>query len=415
MNPSEARALATQLDRHDPLAKFRDEFHIAEPDLIYLDGNSLGRLPKATPRVLRHAIEADWGKGLVRFWTDAKFHAPSRVGDMVGRLLGAKPGETVVCDSTTVNLAKLLGAARSARPERPVLVTDELNFPSDLYAAHGVFDEVRVVRSRDGFTIGLGDLLAALDENVGVVMLSHVAYRSAFCWDMRAVAELAHGVDAWVLWDLAHSAGVVPIDLHADGADLAVGCTYKYLNGGPGAPAFLWVHPRLASALANPIPGWFGHASPFAFEPAHRQAHGAAGFLVGTPPMLSLLAVEPALAIALRADPKQVRRKSVAQTELLIRLADMWLAHFGVEVATPREAGARGSHVALRHPEAQRVCAALIEEGVVGDFRAPDLLRLASAPLYSTYAEIVQAMVLLHEVLSTGRHLKTELIDRSVT
>ncbi|MBI4014008.1 MAG: kynureninase [Candidatus Rokubacteria bacterium] len=399
-------AYAYVLDQADELARFRAEFVIEEPGLIYLDGNSLGRLPRRSAARLREVVESEWGGRLIRGWGEGWMDAPRRVGAKLARLLGAEADEVVVTDSTSVNLFKLVVAALRARPGRTRIVTDELTFPSDLYVLQGVAGllggghRLEVVRSTDGLTVAREVLAAAVDQDTALVALCHTAFRSGFVYDLPAVTALARRAGALVLWDVSHSVGAMPLGLGAAGADLAVGCTYKYLNGGPGAPAFLYVRRELQEALLSPIWGWLGRRSPFDFEPSYAPAPGIGRFLAGTPPVLSLAAIEPAVDLVLEAGLDGVRAKSVRQTEYLIGLWEAELAPLGFALNSPREAARRGAHVSLGHREGLRINRALVEElGVVGDLRYPDNIRLGLAPLYTSYAEIHEAVARLRRVV----------------
>lgn len=405
------REACAALDAADPLAPLRACFRL-DAGLIYLDGNSLGALPAATPARLTAAVEEEWGRGLIRSWNDAGWiDAPVRLGDKVAPLVGAGPGEVLVADSTSVNLFKLLGAAVRARPGRRVILSHADNFPADLYIAQGLCElldgecELR--------TVPAADLGAALGGDVAVLMVTHVDYASGAMQDMAGLCAAARGCGAISLWDLSHSTAALPVDLGGCGADLAVGCGYKYLNGGPGAPAFLYVARRLQETLRSPLRGWMGHAQPFAFEPGHRQAPGVRGFLCGTPPILGMAALEAALDLWLEVDIDTVRAKSMRLGDLLIRLVDERCAGLGLEVASPRDAALRGSQVALRHADGYRVMRALIDRGVVGDFRSPDIVRLGLAPLYLRHVDVWDAVEVLREVLSTRAYDRPEYAVRA--
>jgi len=400
------REEARSLDRDDPLARFRDEFVFDEDGPLYLDGNSLGRLPKRTAKAVERTVRAEWGSRLVRGWNEGWVDAPRRVGDKLARLLGAGPGEVAVSDATSVNLFKLAVAALRSRPGRKTIVTTSLNFPSDLYVLGGAAEllgggrRVVAVPARDGIAVEPSDLAAAISEDTALVSLSHVTYRSGFLHDMAAVTALAHAAGALVLWDVSHSAGVVPIDLEASGADLAVGCTYKYLNGGPGSPAFLYVRRALQQALENPIPGWFSRHEPFSFRGDYEPARDLSRFLVGTPPILSFSAAEAGVDLALEAGIFRAREKSVAQGEFLVRLWEALLEPRGVALRSPTEAARRGSHVSFSHPEAFAIDRALTEEmKVIPDFRPPDVIRFGFAPLYTRFEELYVAADRFRRVL----------------
>jgi len=395
--------LAETLDQRDPLAKFRDAFVIDDPNLIYLDGNSLGRLPKQSVAVMRDAVEEAWGKRLIRIWNDGWVHTPVWLGARIARLIGARPDEVIVTEATSINLFKLALAALRARPGRTKIVSDVFNFPSDLYILQGIIDlmgrthTLELVPSEDGITISDKALEKAIDEETALVCLTHVAFKSAFMYDMNRVTAWAHEKKALILWDLCHSAGAVPVNLNDCNADMAVGCTYKYLNGGPGAPAFLYVRKELQEQLIQPMWGWFASKEPFAFDRDFDPAQDISRFRVGTPPMLSMKAIEPAVDLVLEATMERIREKSVAQTDYLIFLAEQWLLPLGFSLGTPKQHEKRGSHVSLRHPEAFRISKAMIESPppavqVIPDFRAPDNIRLGIAPLYTTFEEIHRAL-----------------------
>jgi kynureninase len=404
-------AEARRLDAADPLARFRREFVVGDARLIYLDGNSLGRLPRQTGPRLRRAIEREWGGRLIRGWGEGWFTASQRIGAKLGALIGAPPDDVVVADSTSVNLFKLTVAALRARPGRRTVVTDELNFPTDLYVLQGAIDllggqhRLVVVKSEDGLTVSEGALARAVDGDTALVTLSHTAYRSAFVHDLGRVTALAHAAGALTLWDLSHSVGAMPLDVGAAAADLAVACTYKYVNGGPGAPAFLYVRRDLQESLTNPVWGWFGRRDQFDMAPDYRPAAGILRFLVGTPPILSLLAIEPGVDLLLEAGMDRVRAKSVAQTEYLVRLWEKELRPLGFALNSPRDPARRGSHISLGHPEALRIDRALIEEmAVLPDFRYPDNLRLGIAPLYTSFGDLREAVARIARVVRDRRY-----------
>lgn len=401
---------AQRLDAKDDLASFRDAFLFAESDLIYMDGNSLGRLPRQVIDRVQRAVELEWGRELIRGWNADWYEAPIRVGEKIAQLVGAAPGQVIVSDSTSVNLFKLVMAALAMRQERKVIVTDELNFPSDLYILQGCTrllgnrHSLQLVRSGDGITIDQQALLDSIDECTALVTLSHVTFKSSFLHDAALVTERAHQAGALILWDLSHSVGVVPVELDHWGADLAVGCTYKYLNGGPGAPAFLYVRRELQDQLSSPILGWFGHHTPFAFDLDYHPPVGIARFLVGTPPILSLLAMEAALEPLLKARIVRIHEKAMRLTSYLVDLADVVLSPLGFELASPRDPARRGAHVSLRHENAYQINRALIEEmNVLPDFREPDNIRLGLSPLYTSYTDIWKAIDRIRQVVAEKR------------
>ncbi len=380
------------LDRADPLGPFRDRFDLPE-GVIYLDGNSLGPLPKATRTRLTEVIDREWGRDLIASWeTNGWMELPLRVGGKIGRLLGAAPDSTVAGDSTSVNLFKALAAALGLRPERRVILSETGNFPTDLYIAEGL--AALLGRGHTLRQVAAGEIEAALDGQVAVLMLTHVNYRSGRMHDMARLTAAAHAAGAVTVWDLSHSAGAVPVDLAGSGADFAVGCGYKFLNGGPGAPGYLFVAPRHREAPL-PLTGWMGHDDPFAFAPSYRPAAGIARARVGTPPILGLAALEVGVDLALEADMGLVREKSVRMTGLFLRFAETSLPGFAV--ATPRDPAERGSQVCLAHPDAAAIMRRLAARGIVGDFRPPDILRFGIAPLTLRYAELGRVLAALAE------------------
>ena len=387
------------LDADDPLAAFRARFMLPA-DTIYLDGNSLGVLPAATPARLAQVIAGEWGSGLIRSWNAAGWvDLPQRLGDKLAPLIGAAPRTTRVCDSTSVNLFKLLAAALVQRPGRTVIVSEADNFPTDLYIAEGLaalLGQQHTLR-----LVAADEIEAALDEHTAVLMLSHVNYRTGRLHDMAALTAAAHAQGALTLWDLAHSAGALPVQLAEAQADFAVGCGYKYLNGGPGAPAFLYVAPRHQAQLAAPLSGWFGHARPFAFESSYAPAPGVDRLLVGTPPVLSMAALEVGIELMAEADMQQLREKSLRMSALFGARVERELGDCDLSLVSPREDTLRGSQVCLAHPQAWPVMQALIARGVIGDFRAPDILRFGFTPLYLSYAEVWDAVTHLAQVLQT--------------
>jgi kynureninase len=403
------RAAAEALDAADPLAAFRARFAGAGEDgLLYLDGNSLGRMPAETPAALARVVEEEWARGLVRSWS-SWVGAATRVGDLLAEgVLGARPGEVLVGDSTTVDLYKLLVAAADARPGRDVLVCSADDFPTDRYVVAGVAQArgmtVREVPADVDEGLDPAVLAAALDERVAVVVLSAVAYRSGALADVAAVTRTAREAGALVVWDLSHAAGAVPVDLAANGVDLAVGCTYKYLNGGPGAPAFLYVRRELQERLRQPIWGWFGQRDQFAMGPAYDPVPGVERFAVGTPPVLALAAVEVGARLVAEAGVDRLAAKGRALGELVVALADTWLAPHGVTLASPRDPARRGAHVTLASPSAWQLTQALVDRGVVPDFRTPDRVRLGPAPLYTRFVDVWDAMACFRDVLASGAH-----------
>ncbi len=411
-------------DEADPLRSLREQFDL--PDgVIYLDGNSLGVLPRATAGRIADVVTREWGTDLIRSWNTAGWvDLPQRIGDKIARLIGAGPGQVVAADSTSLNLYKVLtvaldladAAAADGGAARRVVVSERSNFPTDLYIAHSIVArrgmELRLIDSPT-------DILGALTDEVAVLMLTEVNYRTGERHDMAALTAAAHAAGVLTIWDLAHSAGAVPVDLLEADADFAIGCGYKYLNGGPGAPAFVWVHPRYAGRFRQPLSGWLGHAAPFAFDTAYEPADGISRYVCGTPPILSLSALECGVDTVLAAEPlggmAALRAKSLALTDLFIALVDALPAELGVGVVTPRDPARRGSQVSLtlappRHQAAYAVVQALIARGVIGDFRAgvpgdldahPHIMRFGFTPLYLSFAQVFDAVEHLREVLET--------------
>jgi kynureninase len=396
--PPWTRQRCEELDEADPLAYVRARFFL-DDDLVYLDGNSLGALPRAVPERLRHVIEQEWGVGLVSKWDDW-MSVPDRVGDKIGRLIGAAPGEVVAIDTTTIAVVKMLGAALSARPGRRAIVTTATNFPTDLYAANavaGLFDGVEI-RYADPANIE-----AALDDEVATLLLTHVDFRTGAMFDMATLTSAAHEAGALAVWDLCHSVGAVAVDCTRDGVDLALGCCYKYLNGGPGAPAFVFVRRDLQASVTNPLPGWLGHETPFAFSNDYRPAEGIRRFITSSPPILGLTALDAALDAFEGVPIEAVRKKSVALTELFIEaVTDATGEEF--ELASPRDPHRRGSQVSFRHEHAYEIIQALIARGVVGDFRAPDICRFGFTPLYLRYVDVFDAVASLTAVMEAKEY-----------
>lgn len=384
------RAWCEAMDRADPLGPLREQFVLPE-GMLYLDGNSLGAMPKAASARAADVVTREWGTDLIKSWNSAGwFDLPVRLGDKLAPLIGAGAGEVIVCDSTSQNLFKVLSAAVAMRPDRSVLILEGSNFPTNNYIAEGVAAATggRVtVRLREK-----DEIADAIDENTIAVAITHVHYKSGHIHDMAAITARAQAVGALAIWDLCHSAGAMPVDLGGCNADFAVGCTYKYLNGGPGSPAFLFVAARHQGAAHQPVTGWWGHAAPFAFEPGYRPQAGLRKFLIGTQPILSMTLVEIGLDIHLSADMAAIRAKSMALTDLFIRLVEQRCAGHGFTLASPRDAAARGSQVSFAHADGYPVMRALIAAGVIGDFRAPDTVRFGFTPLYVGYADVWDAV-----------------------
>ena len=409
------REEAAALDAADPLAGFRERFIIDRPELIYLDGNSLGRLPRATRDRLIEGMD-EWGGRLVSGWEEW-IDMPTRVGDALAEgVLGARAGEVIVSDSTTVNLFKLCSAALDAYrlSAQGVVVTDRDNFPTDRYVLEGL-------AAQRGLTLRMldrpEDLESALgDGTVALVLLSHVNYRTGELADLRGLTDIARRYDAHVVWDLCHSAGALPVDLRENGVELAVGCTYKYLNGGPGAPAFLYAAEEVQARVRSPIQGWFGQRDQFDMDQDYDPVGGIGRFMAGTPGILELAAVEEGVRVTAEAGIGALREKSVAQCELIVALHDAWLDPLGFELGSPREPERRGSHVSLRHAEAWPICRALIERAdVIPDFRGPDTIRLGVAPLYTRYVDVWDALDRLRKLVERGEQRLVDAARSRVT
>ncbi len=392
------------LDAADPLASFRGRFAPTEPGLVYLDGTSLGRPPQVALERIADLGEA-WAGRLIRGWDEGWMDLQLRVGDLLATgVLGARPGEVAVVDSTTVNLYRLASAALDARRYRRTVVIERSEFPTDRYVVEGLARERDLeIRWLDGDPVeGLAteDIAAALDSDTALVILSAINYRSAAIVDIGAVTTLARDAGALVLWDLSHAGGSIPVDLLANGVDLAVGCTYKYLNGGPGAPAYLYVRRELHDELRPPIQGWFAQANQFEMGPTFRRQPGIAGWLTGTPPIISLAAAQAGIEVVAEAGIEAIREKSIALSDFAIALSDAWLSPFGCSLGSPRAPARRGAHVALRHPEARRVTEALLAGGVITDFRAPDSIRIGLSPLTTSFDDVHRGLAVLRDLLT---------------
>jgi kynureninase len=404
------RAHAERLDREDPLAEFRDSFAFGDDGAgcIYLDGNSLGRAPKATLARLREATEVEWAGELIRGWGHW-IDLARRAGDaLAAGVVDARPGEVIVSDSTSVNLYKLSAAALDARPGRGVIVTDDDNFPTDQYVLAGLAEarglQVRRIKTDIDTGVTLSSVVEALDSDVALVSLSHVAYRSGAIADMSGITAATHQVGALALWDLCHSAGSVPVPLKEANVDLAVGCTYKHLNAGPGAPAFLYVRSDLQTQLRQPIWGWFGQRDQFGMASDYDPVASIERFLVGTPPIFGLYGVIEGTQITAAAGIDRIFQKAQKLTNLVVSLYDAWLSPLGFTLASPRQSAQRGAHVTLHHKQAWQICQAWQAEGVIGDFRTPERLRIGPAPLYTRYTDVFDALARLRELVLAGRH-----------
>ncbi len=387
------------LDAADPLRAYRARFALP-PDVIYLDGNSLGALPIDTPARVQAVMQREWGDGLIRSWNAADWiGAPQRVGAKIATLIGARPHEVVAADSTSVNLYKLIVAALQAQPTRTVVLSEPGNFPTDLYMIESALRAVSGDRRLE--LCSREEIASRITHDTALVLLTHVHYKTADMHDMAAVTAAARAQGALMLWDLSHSAGAVPIDLNACQADLAVGCGYKFLNGGPGAPAYLFVAERHHGSLLSPLGGWMGHARPFEFVDHYEAADGMKRFLCGTPPILAFAALESGVDLHLEVDMRVVAQKSRALSELFMDLVQERCGAYGLTLVGPARGAPRGSHVSFQHPHAYEVMQAIIDRGVIGDFRAPDIMRFGLTPLYLRYADVAQAVDTLRDVLQT--------------
>jgi len=403
---------ARQLDENDVLSDFRKQFYFADENTIYLDGNSLGRLPLKTKDLIADVVEKQWGKDLIESWNKYWYTKSEELGDKIAQIIGASKGEVIVSDSTSVNLYKLAKAALKFQKGRTQIISDIFNFPTDLYILQGIIQEsgndyeLILARSKDEISIDLDDLMDKITEKTALVVLSLVAFKSAFLYNAKEITKLAHQKGALVIWDLSHAAGAVPVEINSINGDLAVGCTYKYLNGGPGSPAFLYVRKDLQGKLFSPVQGWFGEENPFEFGINYRPATGIKKFLSGTPPVINLMTIEPGLDLLLAAGMNNLYEKSVRQTAYFIQLALEILANYGFEIGSPMDPQKRGSHVSLKHPEAYRICQSLIQPKngnikIIPDFREPNNIRFGFTPLYTTFTEIRQTVTRIQVIIQT--------------
>lgn len=417
---------ALSFDKLDPLASFRSRFIAEKEEMIYLDGNSLGRMPLETEIKMKSVISQQWAKGLISSWNDHWFDLPQKIAAKLAKILGAHPDEIFVGDSTSINFYKLVFGTLKMQSGKNTILTDNLNFPSDIYLLQGIISQsfpehrLQIIQSKDGITVEQEDIAHALNEKTALLTLSHVAFKSAFMYNMSEINELAHQKNTVVLWDLSHAVGSVPIRLNADGADLAVGCTYKYLNGGPGAPAFLYVRRDLQEKIVNPIWGWFGHRKPFDFSLDYLPATQSSQFAAGTPHILSLSALEPGLDIILEAGINNLREKSRLQSDFLFEMTKQFLEPLGFSIASPIEAEHRGSHISLRHDEGWRISKAMIDpyqdtKSIIPDFRPPDVIRLGIAPLYNSFTDIYECVKRLREIVKHEYYLSYDQTKSIVT
>ncbi len=417
---------ARQLDQADPLSKYRHGFDGLSKDLIYLDGNSLGPLPTQTAKPVHENVNDNWGKGLIRSWNAGWYDLPTRLGDELAPLIGADAREVCFADSVTINLFKLAASALKHQGGRPTLLTDSLNFPSDYYALESLIGllgnqhKLEKVASGDGMTVATQDLIRAINEDTAVITLSHVVFKSGFMHDLKSICKAARRNGALTLIDLSHSVGSVPINLEDWGVDMAVGCSYKYLNGGPGAPAFFYVREDLQDVLEPQLAGWFGTTDPFEFKPHHEPDSSIRKFMVGTPPILSMQAIERGIQLLKDAGIEQLREKSIRQSSLLLELFDTLLEPVGLKLGSPRDPSIRGSHLAFKHDEAFRINKSMIsppagQPVIIPDFRTPDNLRIGIAPMFLGYEEIVRAAVRIHEIVANNEYKRFSHEAEAVT
>ena len=412
-------------DNKDSLKDFRSRFKTDEK-LIYLDGNSLGMMPLESERLARDLISNEWGERLIRGWNENWWHMPGRVSEKMSVITGCSSDEMVVCDSTSVNLYKLVSASLRFNKGRKKILSDNLNFPSDLYVIQGVIDNLddghylEMAESRNDIDIEIDDLFRLIDKNTAVVVLSYVSFRSAYMYDMKRVTDYAHKHGALIIWDLSHATGAVEINLRDAGADMAVGCTYKYLNGGPGSPAFMYVKRELHDDIISPIWAWLGEKNPFEFSLDYRSSAGAHRYMTGSPNILSMCTLEPSLDIIMEAGMEGIREKSIKLTGFLTELFYEFLEPLGFRFGSPSDPQRRGSHISLKHAEAYRICKALIDEGtgehvVIPDFRPPDNIRLGLAPLYNGFEEVLKVVLEIHRIVEKNIYEKFNKDSESVT
>ena len=414
------------LDASDKLAGFRDKFVINDPGTIYMDGNSLGRLNFSTQTVMEKLINEEWGNRLIQGWNEGWYEMPSRLGQKLAPLIGAKGNEVIFCDTTSQNLFKLIWGSLQYQNKRTKIISDVFNFPSDIYLLQGVRKlfqnkhELVLSGTGEGPEPGYDELFNLIDENTALVCLSHVLFKSAYMYDVQKITEHAHNKGAMVIWDLSHSVGAVPVELNKWNVDMAVGCSYKYLNGGPGAPAFLFVREDLQEKIESPVWGWFGEENPFEFQINYRPGKGMKKYLTGTPQIISLSAIEPAIDIIISAGIDKIREKSIAQTEYLIQLVQDLLYPYGFSLGSPLNINNRGSHVSVKHPEAYRISRAMIDKesgdySVIPDFREPDNLRLGITPLYTSFKEVYLAIKLIENIVKHKLYKKYDISRNTVT
>lgn len=404
---------ALERDQNDELSDYRNRFVIEDPNLIYLDGSSLGRLPVSSLHLVNDLVRNQWGDRLIRSWNENWMDLSRRIGGKISRIIGANPDEVVIADSTSVNLFKLFVGALKYNAPRRKIITDNVNFPSDLYILKAAAEitgtdfEIISLPPTDEFSVNLDTFEEVIDEDTALVSLSHIMYKSSYMYDIASITKLAHRYGALMLWDFSHSVGAVPLNCQDDGVDLAVGSTYKYLNGGPGAPAFLYIRENLQSQLVNPLSGWFSHKEQFLFDLDYVPANNINRFLTGTPSIISLALIEPGVDLILEAGIDKIRKKAESQSEYMIELWEEILEPLGYSLNSPREVSHRGSHVSFGHPDGYRIEQAVRDEkAVISDFRMPDNLRFGITPLYTTYEELYMAVRALEEITQSKSYEK---------
>jgi kynureninase len=417
---------AIELDNQDKLKRFRDQFFIDDENLIYLDGNSLGRLPKMSRALISEIVDKQWGSSLINSWNEHWMDLPIKLASKIAKLIGAREDEVFVGDTTSLNLYKLLYSALSINPEKTKIISDTLNFPTDLYIIQGLIAQqfkdhkLQLLESENGIEVSESMISKAMDEHTSLVTLSHVLFKSSFMYNMKRINEIVHENKSLIVWDLSHSVGAVPINLNESNADMAVGCTYKYLNGGPGAPAFLYVKKELQEKMKNPISAWFSHAKPFDFSLDYQSVNSIGMFATGTPSVLSLAAIEPGLDILLAAGMNDIRNKSIKQSEFMIEMIQKLLIPLSFTIASPLKSEYRGSHISIQHAEAYRISQAMIDpkndsKSIIPDFRPPNNIRLGIAPLYNSFIEIYETIIRIRDIVVEKQYLEYDLKRKHVT
>ncbi len=413
---------ATYQDQQDPLAKYKQYFYTSDSELIYLDGNSLGKLPKTAIDRSTEIVKIQWGDRLIRSWNENWIELPQLLGEKISILVGAQTDEIIVSDSTSLNLFKLMVSALQNKPGRKKIITDDSNFPSDVYILQGICkllgDDHKIVVTQALFENydPEENIIEAIDDNTALVILSHVAFKSGYRYDMEKITLAAHKQGALILWDLSHSTGAIDIQLNNCNVDLAVGCTYKYLNGGPGSPAFIYVRKDLQDKIQSPIWGWFGEKNPFEFNLDYQPAVGLSQFLIGTPPIISMGMMMPGLEITIEAGIRSIEMKSKLLSGFFIELFDLELSEFGFKLGSPRNPDKRGSHISIQHPNAYAICQNLIEKyNVVPDFRKPDNIRIGIAPLYISFMDIYNTVQIIKSIVSENEFLNYSSTKFKVT